>query len=61
MAELWVYIVPMTPPPLDTKHVSLAASATSPLAQVPEDLTPSNEIEGLPVSNDQSFLLYEKW
>ncbi|KAL9404566.1 hypothetical protein Peur_001538 [Populus x canadensis] len=48
----------VTSPPLETKHVSLAASATSPRAQVPEDLTPSNEIEALPVSNE-SFLLYE--
>ncbi|KAJ6965091.1 hypothetical protein NC652_003106 [Populus alba x Populus x berolinensis] len=48
----------VTPLPLDTKHVSLAASATSPLAQVPEDLKPSNEIQALSVSNE-SFLLYE--
>ena len=44
--------------PLDTRHVTLAASATSPIAPVPEDLTLSNEIEALPVSSE-SFRLYE--
>uniref|UniRef100_A0A6N2NDU8 Uncharacterized protein n=1 Tax=Salix viminalis TaxID=40686 RepID=A0A6N2NDU8_SALVM len=47
-----------TPLTLDTRHVTLAASATSPIAPVPEDLTLSNEIEALPDSNE-SFRLYE--
>ncbi|KAI5576971.1 hypothetical protein POPTR_009G093700v4 [Populus trichocarpa] len=47
-----------TPLPLNTRHVALAATATSPIAPVPEDLTLSNEIEALPVSNE-SFVLYE--